>query len=61
MITPAQLLNSSATRYQQALNNLLKFWHINGQCKTCPYRTNCRVLIEQQIAIKEEVKVLIKK
>ncbi len=60
MKTPAQILSSSATRYQQALNSLLKFWHLNGQCKYCPMRTDIKQIIEQQIKI-QEVKVFIKK
>jgi len=62
MITPAQLLNSSAVRYQTAINNLLKFWHLNGQCKYCSVRADVKQLMEQQIASarkKEEVKTLV--
>ncbi|MBN3993906.1 MAG: hypothetical protein HWQ36_26330 [Nostoc sp. NMS2] len=47
-------------RYQTALSTLLKFWHLNGRCKYCPYRADIKQLIEQQIAIKE-VRVFIKK
>lgn len=57
MMTPAQLLNSSATRYQQALSNVLKFWHVNGECKYCSQRADIKQLIEQQIVISDrEVK-----
>lgn len=57
MIIPA-----SATRYQTAISNVLKFWHFNGQCNYCPHRTNVKQLVEQQIAVsrtKKEVKTLI--
>lgn len=43
----------SAVRYQQAINDLLKFWHVNGQCKYCPMRTDIKQIIDQQIVIKE--------
>lgn len=62
MITTAQTLATSATRYQAAISNVLKFWHLNGQCNYCLHRADVKQLIEQEIAIssaKKEVKTLI--
>ncbi|MEH1780899.1 MAG: hypothetical protein V7L26_17650 [Nostoc sp.] len=44
----------------KALNNLLKFWHINREYLHSPMQTGVKQIVEQQIAFKE-VKVLIKK
>lgn len=51
MISPAQLLNSSAVRYQQALKSTLEFWTVDGQCKNCPHHADIKQLIKQQIDI----------
>ncbi|MEH1786479.1 MAG: hypothetical protein V7L23_13070 [Nostoc sp.] len=60
MKTPAQLLNSSAVRYQMALNSLNKFWTMDGRCKNCLHFTDIKQLVRQQMAIGKEVKILVK-
>ena len=47
MKTPAQLLSLSAVRYQQAINKILEFWSMGGQCKACLYRADIKQLVSQ--------------
>jgi hypothetical protein len=59
-MTPAQLLSLSAVRYQQAVNNMLEFWVIGGQCKNCSHQSDIKQLIKQQMVMVKEVKALVK-
>jgi hypothetical protein len=51
MTTPAQLLNTSAVRYQKARSRTLEFWDINGRYKNCLNRADIKQLLKQQINI----------
>jgi phosphohistidine phosphatase SixA len=51
MITPAQILSSPAVRYQQAINNMLRFWNRVRVCKTCSYQSDIKHLIQQVKAL----------
>lgn len=53
-------MSNSEVLYQNAIGSLLKFWHLNGQCKYCPLRTDIKQIVDQQIVI-QGVKVLTKK